>query len=133
MMIFLISVRLLSDSLERTFLQCPANVKVYHEILSWFNVSLSTLINLSPEQILMQKYIPGPINDNFRRRLDLLILLVQTFKVRSTLQNCFSRREARERKKNPSLPYFTLGFHPHSRTFVSTVRPRSLVLDLPSN
>ena len=43
------------DSLEHTFLQYPANVKFDHEILSWFNVSHNTLINLSAEQILMQK------------------------------------------------------------------------------
>ena len=62
------------DSLEHTFLQCSANVKFYHEILSWFNVSHNTLINLSPEQILMQKYIPSPINDN----LSLLIYSSQS-------------------------------------------------------
>ena len=67
------------DSLEHTVLQCPANVKFYHEILSWFNVSHNTLINLSPEQILMQKYVPGPINDNLRRRLDLLILFIKKY------------------------------------------------------
>ena len=50
------------DSLEHTFLQCPVTVIFYHEILSWFNVSHNTLINLSPEQI-------GP--------LQLAILLVQ--------------------------------------------------------
>ena len=64
------------DSLEHTFLRCPANVKFYHEILSWFNVSHNTLINISPGQILMQKNIPGPINVNLRRRLDLIILFI---------------------------------------------------------
>ena len=48
------------DSLEHTFLQCPVNVKFYHEILSWFNVSHNPLLNLSPELFLMQKYFPGP-------------------------------------------------------------------------
>ena len=47
-----------------------------HEILSWFNVSHNTLINLSPEKILMQKYTPGSINDNLIRQLQLLILLI---------------------------------------------------------
>ena len=42
--------------------------KFYHEILSWFNVSHNTLINLSPEQILMQKYIPGPTNVNLNAK-----------------------------------------------------------------
>ena len=67
------------DSLEHTFLQYPVNVKFYHEILSWFNVSHNTLINLSHEQILMQKYIPCPINGNLRRRLELLILFIKKY------------------------------------------------------
>ena len=65
---------------------------------------------------------------------------MQTFKVTSTLQNdrflfltIAFQGAKRERGKNPSLPNFTLDFHPHSRTFVSTVRPRSLFLDLLSN
>ena len=36
------------DSLEHTFLQCPANVKFYYEILSWFNVSHNTVIIIFP-------------------------------------------------------------------------------------
>ena len=44
------------DSLEHIFLQCPTNVKFYHQISSWFNVSHNTSINLSPEQILLPKY-----------------------------------------------------------------------------
>ena len=70
----------------------PANVKFYHEILSWFNVSHNTLINLSPEQILMQKYVRGPVNDNLRRRLDLLTLFIKkhvyTCKVNVVPLNC---------------------------------------------
>ena len=78
MMTFVISVRLNSDSLEHTFLPCPVNVKFCHEIFSWFNVSHNTLINLSPERILVQKYIPGP-TDNLRRRLELLILFIKKY------------------------------------------------------
>ena len=36
------------DSLEHTFLQCPANVKFYYEILSWFTVSHNTVIVIFP-------------------------------------------------------------------------------------
>ena len=64
------------DSLEHTFLQCPTNVKFYHEILSRFNVSQHTSTNLFPEKILLQNYILGRTNDNLRRRLDLLILFI---------------------------------------------------------
>ena len=76
MMIFVISVCKNSDSLEHTFLQCSVNVKFYHEILSRFNVSRNTIINLSPVQILMQKYIN---DDNLRRRLELLILFIKKY------------------------------------------------------
>ena len=54
-------------------------LEFYHKILSWFNVSHNTSINLSPEQILLQKSIPGPINDNLRRRLDLLLLFIKKY------------------------------------------------------
>ena len=60
------------DSLEHTLLQCSVNVKFYHGIL-WFNVSHNTPINLFPEKILMQKYIPGPINDTLSRQIELLL------------------------------------------------------------
>ena len=64
------------DSLEHAFLQCPANVKFYHEILC---VPHNNLVNLSPAQILMQRYIPGPIYNNLRRRVDLLILFIKKY------------------------------------------------------
>ena len=64
------------DSLQHTFLQCPTNVKFYHEILSKFNVSQNTSTNLFPEKILLQNYILGRTNDNLWRRLDLLILFI---------------------------------------------------------
>ena len=89
------------DSLENTFLQCPANVKCYYEILSWFNVSHNTLVNLSPEQILMQKYIPGPINDNLRRPLELLILFIKKYvcscKIKVVPLNCKQKKQCRWR------------------------------------
>ena len=42
-------------------------------------MSHNTSINLSPEQILLQKSIPGPINDNLRPRLDLLLLFIKKY------------------------------------------------------
>ena len=42
-------------------------------------MSHNTSINLSPEQILLQKSIPGPVNDNLRRRLDLLLLFIKKY------------------------------------------------------
>ena len=54
-------------------------LNLYHENLSLCYVSHNTLINLSSEQILMQKYIPGPISDNLRRRLELLILFIKKY------------------------------------------------------
>ena len=40
---------------------------------------LETRGSLSPEQILTQKCIPGPINDNLRSRLELLILFITKY------------------------------------------------------
>ena len=80
------------DSLEHTFLHCPVNIKFYQEISSWFNGSHNTLINLSLEQILMQNYNLGPINENFRRRLELLILSIKKYayscKINAIPLNC---------------------------------------------
>ena len=42
-------------------------------------MSHNTSINRSPEQILLQKSIPGPINDNLRPRLDLLLLFIKKY------------------------------------------------------
>ena len=53
MMIFVLSVRILIHWNTPSY-------NALHEILSWFNVSHNTSINLSPELILFQNYIPGP-------------------------------------------------------------------------
>ena len=91
-MIFVISVRLLihwNIHFYNALQMLNFIMKSYHGLI---NVSHNTLINLSPEQILMQKYVPGPINDNLRRRLDLLILFIKkyvyTCKVNVVPLNC---------------------------------------------
>ena len=40
-------------SLENTLLQNPAKVKLYHENLSWLNVSHNTLINIIGDKLLL--------------------------------------------------------------------------------
>ena len=47
-------------------------MKSYHGLMC-------PIINLSPQQILMQKYIPGPTNDNLKRRLGRLILFTKMY------------------------------------------------------
>ena len=68
-----------SDSLEHTFSERPINVKFYQEILSWLNAVNRTFINLSTEQFLFQNYPPPSTNDNLRRQLDLLVLLIKKY------------------------------------------------------
>jgi len=61
--------RILVTNKDHTFLQCPANVKFYHEILSWFNVSHNTLINLKFPRA----------NSDADADLDLLILFIKKY------------------------------------------------------
>ena len=67
------------DSLEHTFLECPMSVQFYQEIISWFNTSNNTHINLSVDEILLQNYPPPAISNDLRRQLDLLILLIKRY------------------------------------------------------
>ena len=53
--------------------------KFYQEILSWFNTSTNTHINLSVDKILLQNYPPPAISNELRRRMDLLILLIKRY------------------------------------------------------
>ena len=54
-------------------------VQFYQEILSWFNASNNTHINLSVDEILLQNYPPPAISNDLQRRLDLLILLIKRY------------------------------------------------------
>ena len=77
-MIFVISVRLLihwNTPSYNALQMLNFIMKSYHGLMF---PTINTVINLSPEQILMQKYIPGPINDNLRRRPELIILCMYT-------------------------------------------------------
>ena len=67
-----------ADSLEHTFLECPVSIKFYQKVISWFNVSENTQINLSNEQFLFQNYTISPtVHRNLRRQLDLLLLFTK--------------------------------------------------------
>ena len=63
-------------SLEHTFVECP----FFQEVLSWFNVSENTQINLSNEQFIFQNYIISPaVHRNLHRQLDLLLFFKKKY------------------------------------------------------
>ena len=69
-----------ADSLEHTFLECPVSIKFYQEVLSWFNVSQNTQINLSNKQFLFQNFTISPaVHRNLCRQLDLLLLFTKKY------------------------------------------------------
>ena len=55
------------------------SVQFYQEILSWFNTSNNTQINLSVDEILLENYLPPAISNDLRRRLNLLILVIKRY------------------------------------------------------
>ena len=71
------------NSLELTLLECPVSIQFYQEIISWFIISYNTHISLIVDQILLQNYPPPAIGDDLQRRLDLLILLTKSYKVKA--------------------------------------------------
>ena len=70
-----------ADSIEHTFIDCKESVKLYSQILSWFNHSQSTEITLSKEQIAFHDtcHVTDVLSDPLKRKLDLLIILVKQY------------------------------------------------------
>ena len=66
-------------SIEHTFIDCRESVKLYSQIISWFNQCQGTTITLSNEQIVFRDihHVTDALSDPERRRLDLLIILVK--------------------------------------------------------
>ena len=70
-----------ADSIEHTFVDCKESVKLYSQIISWFNHSQSTEITLSKEQIAFHdtRHVTDVLSDPLKRKLDLLIVLVKQY------------------------------------------------------
>ena len=70
-----------ADSIEHTFIDCKESVKLYSQIISWFNHSQSTEIILSKEQIAFHDtcHVTDVLSDPLKRKLDLLIILVKQY------------------------------------------------------
>ena len=66
-----------ADSIEHTFIDCRESVKLYSQIISWFNQCQRTTITLSNEQIVFGDI--HHVTDPERRRLDLFIILVKQY------------------------------------------------------
>ena len=69
------------DSIEHTFIDCKDSVKIYSQIISWFNHCQGTEISLSNEQIAFHdtRHVTDVPSDPLKRRLDLLIILVKHY------------------------------------------------------
>ena len=70
-----------ADSIEHTFIDYRESVKLYSQIISWFNQCQGTTITLSSEQIVFRDihHVTDALSDPERRRLDLLIILVKQY------------------------------------------------------
>ena len=70
-----------ADSIEHTFIDCRESVKLYSQIISWFNQCQGITITLSSEQIVFRDihHVTDALSDPERRRLDLLIILVKQY------------------------------------------------------
>ena len=70
-----------ADSIEHTFIDCRESVKLYSQIISWFNQCQRTTITLSNEQIVFGDihHVTDLLSDPERRRLDLFIILVKQY------------------------------------------------------
>ena len=70
-----------ADSIEHTFIDCKESVKLYSQIISWFNHSQSTEIILSKEHIAFHDtcHVTDVMSDPLKRKLDLLIILVKQY------------------------------------------------------
>jgi len=57
------------------------SVKLYSQIISWFNHSQSTEITLSKEQIAFHdtRHVSDVLSDPLKRKLDLLTILVKQY------------------------------------------------------
>ena len=70
-----------ADSKEHTFIDCTESVKLYSQIILWFNHCQDTAITLSNEKVAFHDlhHVTDMLSGPVRRRLDLLIILVKQY------------------------------------------------------
>ena len=70
-----------ADSIEHTFIDCRESVKLYSQIISWFNHCQDTAITLSNEKVAFHDihHVTDMLSGPVRLRLDLLIILVKQY------------------------------------------------------
>ena len=70
-----------ADSIEHTFIDCRESIKLYSQIISWFNHCQDTAITLSNEKVAFHdiRHVTDMLSGPVRRRLDLLIILVKQY------------------------------------------------------
>jgi len=68
------------DSLEHAFLECPAGLSLFQEILAWF--SNEHRVNFTPSKIelLFKQYdLPPSISPNLTRKFGILVVQTQKY------------------------------------------------------
>ena len=68
------------DSLEHAFLECPAGLNVFQEVLTWFNNEHRVNFTPSKIQSLFKEYdLPPNISLNLTRKFGILVVQTQKY------------------------------------------------------
>ena len=68
------------DSLEHTFLECPAGLNLFQEVLTWFNNEHRVNFTPSKIQLLFKDYdIPPNTCPNLSRKFGILVVQTQKY------------------------------------------------------
>ena len=66
------------DSLEHAFLECPAGLNVFREVLAWFNNEHRVHFTPSKIQLLLKDYdLPSNTSPNLTRKFGILAVQTQ--------------------------------------------------------
>jgi len=68
------------DSLEHAFLECPAGLNVFQEILAWFKNGHRVNFTPSKIELLFKDYdLPPSISSNLTRKFGILVVQTQKY------------------------------------------------------
>ena len=68
------------DSLEHTFLECPAGLNIFQKVLAWFNNEHRVNFTPSIIQLLFKDYdLPPNASPNLTRKFGILVLQTQKY------------------------------------------------------